>query len=109
MLDIGMSMEEIEQRSGVRGIDWFSNDRGEGSEKICAEKCYKEEIEGCRWLVIPGSDHGVLPGSRGKGYDDQVSYMQGNCLDSEVGGVRELLTLYVLYCLRTGEQGLVAV
>ena len=100
MLDLGMSIEELEEKGKNKGITLLKADGDD--EKLRLELYYRGTRKDIRWLLVTGSDHGVLPGSKGKSYDDQVSYMRSNYPDYEVGGARELVTLYVLNQLQTG-------
>jgi len=95
-LDLGKSIEEIEKLCTVLKAD--------GDDKqLRAETCYKATGIDCpRWLLLPGSDQGVLPGSRNKIYDDQVEYMGAKYPGYEVGGARELVTLAMLKYLQDG-------
>ena len=74
----------------------------EDVEKLRAETFYQAVGTGSCWLLLPGSDHGVLPGSRKKKYADQVKYMESNYPGYAVGGVRELVTLAMLKYIQNG-------
>ncbi len=64
-------------------------------EDFQQEPYYKAE-EQPRWLLIPGSDNGVLLGSRNMTYAQQVTYMEENYPGFHVGTVRELITVALL-------------
>lgn len=93
ILDLGMSIEELESHCEEAVI--FTGAGNE--EKLTAEPCYKESIVTKRWLLLDGSEDGVLPGSRNKTYEEQVRYMKDNYPGFEVGSARELATFYVLH------------
>ncbi len=101
VLDLGKSIGELEEKCKSKGKRLLSTRYG-GDAKLRSESCYKETGEGIRWLLLPGSDHGVLPGSRSKSYDNQVKHMREHYPGYEVGGARELVTLYVLHHMETG-------
>ncbi len=101
VLDLGKSIEELEEKFKSKGKTLFSTRFGTDG-KLRTESCYKEKEGGIRWVLLPGSDHGVLPGSRYKSYADQVKYMKEHYPGYEVGGARELLTLYMLHHMETG-------
>ncbi len=99
VLDLGKSIEELERLCQAKDINVLSRN----AEKLRAEACYSATGTGCpRWLLLPGSDHGVLPGSRNKNYDDQVRYMEANYPGYEVAGARELVTIAMLKYLQDG-------
>ncbi len=103
VLDLGKSIQEIERLCKAKGINVLSTQNSRGDEKLRAEACYTAPGTDCpRWLLLPGSDHGVLPGSRNKWYHDQVKYMEANYPGYEVGGARELVTLAMLKYLQDG-------
>jgi hypothetical protein len=97
VLDLGKSIEEIERLCQAKSIIVLSTE-DEGDKSLRAEAFYQAVGTGCfpRWLLLPSSDHGVLPGTRKKDYDTQVKHMQTNYPGYEVGGVRELVTLSML-------------
>jgi hypothetical protein len=96
VLDLGKSIEELEALCYTKDITILSTEY-EWGNNLRAEACYKSVGTCCtRWLLLPGSDHGVLPGSRDKTYNDQVQHMQVNYPGYEMGGVRELVTLWIL-------------
>ncbi len=98
VLDLGKSIAEMEGLCIAKGITVLSS----SAEKLRAETCYQATVKDFRWLLLPGSDHGVLPGSRDKWYDDQVEYMESTYLGYAVGGVRELVTLAMLKQIQDG-------
>lgn len=99
VLDLGKSIQEIERLCQARGINVLSHN----AEILRAERCYQEpDVDHPRWLLLPSSDNGVLPGSRNKRYADQVKYMEENYPGYEVGGVRELVTIAMLKYLQDG-------
>ena len=85
VLDLGKSIAEMEQLCTAKGTNVLSTE-GEGDERLRAETCYQATVKDFRWLLLPGSDHGVLPGSRSKSYVDQVKYMESNYPGYAVGG-----------------------
>ena len=102
VLDLGKSIKEMERLCQAKGITALSTKYG-GDEKLRAETCYSAAGPAVpRWLLLPGSDHGVLPGSRDKRYAYQVKYMEANYPGYEVGGARELVTLAMLKYLNDG-------
>jgi hypothetical protein len=102
LLDLGKSIEEIEGLCKAKNITAISTKYG-GDAKIREEAFYQAPDTDCpRWLLLPGSDHGVLPGSRDKTYANQVTHMQANYPGYEVGGARELLTLSMLKYAKDG-------
>lgn len=101
LLDVGLSLESLEEQSNSEGITLFSTEHG-GDTLLRAEACYRKTVPCKRWLLLAGSDYGVLPGSRKKSYVDQVRYMEVNYPGFEVGGVRELVALYLLDQLQPG-------
>ncbi len=100
VLDLGKSIGELEEKFTSEGKTLLKADGD--AEKLRAEPCYKETGGGIRWLLLPGSDHGVLPGSSRKTHEDQEKHMKENYPGYEVGGARELVTLYVLHHMETG-------
>ena len=101
-LDLGKSIEEIERLCTAKSITVLSTEY-RGDEQLRAESYYKATGTNCpRWLLLPGSEHGVLPGSRRKTYDDQVKHMKSNYRGYEVGGARELVTLAMLKYAQDG-------
>ena len=101
VLDLGKSIKEIEALCKAKGITVLKADGDD--EKLRAEACYRAAGPATpRWLLLPGSDHGVLPGSRGKHYDGQKKYMEQNYPGYEVGGARELVTLAMMKYLQDG-------
>ncbi len=103
MLDLGKSIGELEEKFKSKGKTLLNTSESYSKpENLRAESCYKERGTGKRWLLLPGSDHGVLPGSRYKSYADQVKHMKEHYPGYEVGGARELLTLYMLHHMETG-------
>ena len=101
-LDLGKSIEEIERLCTAKSITVLSTEY-RGDEQLRAESYYKATGTDCpRWLLLPGSDHGVLPGSRDKNYDNQVKHMKANYRGYEVGGARELVTLAMLKYAQDG-------
>ncbi len=101
VLDLGKSIEELEEKFRSKGKTLLKAEY-KRDKKLRSESCYKEKGGGIRWLLVPGSDHGVLPGSRDKTYENQVKYMREHYAGYEVGGARELLTLYMLHHMETG-------
>ena len=102
VLDLGKSIKAMEALCQSKDITAFSTEYG-GDEKLRGEDCYTTAgPEGARWLLLPGSDHGVLPGSRMKTYEEQVQHMEANYPGYEVGGARELVTLAMLKYLQDG-------
>ena len=101
VLDLGKSIEEIERLCTAKCINVLSKHL-EGDSKLRAETFYEALGAGSRWLLLPGSDHGVLPGSRNKNCDDQVKYMESNYPGYALGGVRELVTLAMLKHIQDG-------
>jgi hypothetical protein len=102
VLDLGKSIAEMERLCKAKGINVLSTENG-GDAKLRAETCYQARGTGSRWLLLPGSDHGVLPGSRDRDYDDQVKYMESNYSGYAVGGARELVTLAMLKQIQDGK------
>ena len=100
VLDLGKSIEEMESLCKAKGVNVLKADGDD--EKLRAEDCYRAPGTGSRWLLLPGSDHGVLPGSRDKTYADPVTYMNSNYGGYEVGGARELVTIAMLKFLQDG-------
>ena len=100
VLDLGKSIAEMEGLCTAKGINVLAADGD--AEKLRAEACYQARGTGSRWLILPGSDHGVLPGSRRKNYADQVKYMESNYPGYAVGGARELVTLAMLKHIQDG-------
>jgi hypothetical protein len=101
VLDLGKSIAEMERICTAKSITVLKADGDD--EKLRAETCYQAGGTDCpRWLLLPGSDHGVLQGSRDKSYNDQVQYMESNYPDYAVGGVRELVTLAILKQIQDG-------
>jgi hypothetical protein len=94
VLDLGKSIQEIENLCRAQDINVFSRN----AEKLRAEAFYSACGPAApRWLLLPGSDEGVLPGSRNKNYADQVKYMGANYPPGyKVGDARELVTLAML-------------
>ena len=101
VLDLGKSIEDIERLCRAKGIKVLSTEY-ERDAKLRAESCYQATVKDFRWLLLPGSDHGVLPGSRNKRYADQVKYMESNYPGYAVGGARELVTLAMLKHIQDG-------
>ena len=105
-LDLGKSIEEIERLCTAKSITVLNTTKQSNGydEKLRrAETCYKATGTDCpRWLLLPGSEHGVLPGSRNKNYDNQVKHMKANYPSYEVGGARELVTLAMLKYAQDG-------
>jgi hypothetical protein len=99
VLDIGMSIEALEAKCAAQKLTVL----GRSAEKLRAESCYKAPGEGMRWLLFPGSDHGVLPGSRNKDYNQQVQHMHTYYPGYEVGGARELVMVAMLKYLQDGK------
>ena len=56
-----------------------------------------------RWLLLPGSGHGVLPGSRNKDYNQQVQHMHTYYSGYEAGVLRELVMVAMLKYLQDGK------
>jgi hypothetical protein len=100
VLDLGKSIAEIEKLCKAKGITVLKANGGDAI--LRAGTCYKATVKDFRWLLLPGSDHGVLPGSRRKSYADQVQYMESNYPGYEVGGARELVTLAMLKQIQDG-------
>jgi hypothetical protein len=71
VLDLGKSIQEIEALCKAKDINVLSTQNSRGDEKLRAEACYSAAGPAApRWLLLPGSDHGVLPGSRMKTYEE---------------------------------------
>ena len=101
VLDLGKSIAELEALCKAQGLSVFKADGDD--EKLRAEDCYQAPGTDCPcWFLVPGSDHGVLPGSRNKRYDEQVSYMEQSYPGYVVGGIRSLVTLAMLKYLHDG-------
>jgi hypothetical protein len=100
LLDLGKSIADIERLCTAKGITVLKADGDD--EKLRAETFYQATVKDFRWLLLPGSDHGVLPGSRKKTYGYQVQYMEANYPGYAVGGVRELVTLAMLKQIQDG-------
>jgi hypothetical protein len=100
VLDLGKSIAEMEKLCKAKRITVLKADGDD--KKLRAETCYKAVGVGSRWLLLPGSDHGVLPGSRNKTYDNQVKYMKSNYPGYAVGGARELVTVAMLKQIQDG-------
>ena len=102
VLDLGKSIAEMERLCKAKGITVFSTQYEDNTKNLRAETCYQATVKDFRWLLLPGSDHGVLPGSRNKSYAAQVQYMEANYPGYVVGGVRELVTLAMLKHIQDG-------
>ena len=100
VLDLGKSIAEMEILCTAKDITVLKADGD--AEKLRAEACYQARGTGSRWLLLPGSDHGVLPGSRNKTYDNQVKYMESTYPGYAVGGARELVTVAMLKHIQDG-------
>ncbi len=100
-LDIGKSIEEVERMAAKKQRPLFKED--EDAERLRLESFYKEKGRDCpRWIIVPGSDHGVLQESRNKGYNELAEYMRKSYPGYELGGVRELLNLAMLKYQKDG-------
>lgn len=88
-------IEELCQAKGITVL-------GSNAENLSAEARYKAKEQGMRWLLLPGSDHGVLPGSREKNYEYQVQSMLVNYTGYEVGCAGELVMRAMLKYLQGG-------
>ena len=100
LLDLGKSIADMESLCTAKSITVLKAD--EDVEKLRAETFYQAVSAGSRWLILPGSDHGVLPGSRKKTYEEQVQYMDSNYQGYAVGGARELVTVAMLKQIQDG-------
>jgi hypothetical protein len=101
VLDLGKSIKEMEELCLGKGIKVLKADGDD--KKIRAESVYTEEGLKCpRWLLLPGSDHGVLPGSRNKTYPDQLKHMAENYEQYSVGSARELIQIVTLKYFQDG-------
>ena len=98
VLDLGKSIADMEGLCKAKGITVL----GQNAEILRTETCYQATVQDFRWFLLPGSDHGVLPGSRNKTYADQVQYMESNYPGYAVGGARELVTLAMLKHIQDG-------
>ncbi len=98
MLDLGISIKELEKESASKGIVMLRAD--DDVRKLRNEPCYRERKVAARWLLLVGSEHGVLPGSNRQTYLDQLALMQGSYPGFEVGEARELVTVYMLKYLQ---------
>lgn len=52
-----------------------------------------------QWILLPGADSGILPGSRNKGYYEQILYMNIHYVDYVAGDAREMVTVAILGAL----------
>lgn len=102
VLDIGMSVEKLEKLCAAQNVRIFNREWGD-NEEIRREKCYQESGREKRWLLLPTSDHGVLPGTRDKSYNDQVAHMKQHYAGFEIGGLRELVNVAILSYVQNGE------
>jgi hypothetical protein len=100
VLDLGKSIAEMEGLCTAKSITVLKADGYD--KKLRAETFYEAVDVESRWLLLPGSDHGVLPGSRSKTYADQVKYMESTYPGYAVGGARELVTLAMLKQIQDG-------
>ena len=99
VLDLGYSIADIERLCQAQDINLFSYH----ADVLRSEACYQNrETDSPTCLLLPGSDHGVLPGSRNKCVADQVQYMEETYPLYEVGGVRELVTIVMLKYIQDG-------
>ncbi len=102
VLDIGMSIEELEKLCRQKGINVLAKEF-EDDIIIRREPCYLERGSAKRWLLLCGSSDGILPGTRNKRYSDQVAYMEQHYAGFEVGGLRELMHVAILNYVQCGE------
>lgn len=101
VLDLGKSIAELEALCKAQGLSVFKADGDD--EKLRAEAVYMEvDIDCQRWLVLPSSDHGVLPGSRNKTYENQIQYMHQHYPMYEVGKARVLIHVVMLKYIQDG-------
>ncbi len=100
VLDLGKSIAEMERLCKAKGVDVFSTAYSY-VEILPADSYYDASVSNAPfWMLLLGSDHGVLQSSRNKTYDDQVLYMKANYQSYQVGGVRELVNLTILKYLQ---------
>jgi hypothetical protein len=100
VLDLGKSIADIERLCTAQGITVLKANGDD--EKLRVESCYQAVAAGPCWLLLPGSGHGVLPGSRKKTYEEQVKYVESNYPGYAVREARELVTLAMLKHIQDG-------
>lgn len=102
VLDLGDSMATMEKRCAKRDIPVLSNYK-QRDRRIRQQSYYRTPGPAyARWLLLPGSDDGTLPGSRNKRYDDQVQYQQEHYPGYVVGRIRELVLVAMLQYVQNG-------
>lgn len=99
-LDLGYSITAMEKLCKDQSIEIFSINAGNLREKL---RYHIHKTGSPRWILVPGSDNGALPGSRTKFYNEQITYMETNYPGYEVGGIRELVTLTILQYVQNRE------
>jgi hypothetical protein len=99
-LDLGKSIKELEELCKVKAIKILKADGDD--QKLRAELIYQEQGLNIRWLVLPGLEYGILPGSRSKTYQIQIQTMEHNYPGYEIGSARELVQLTILKYLQDG-------
>ena len=112
-LALGYSIKELEEmyirtQSGMfRKVKLFHDDKHEQTIKQAA--CYTEKLPSQPyWVLINGLDHGIVPGTRNKSYQEQVNYQQDHYPDYKIGSALELIQLIILQHLQDSNAYLCA-